>query len=123
MQTTSNFSTKLFKNFVRKSLTHVTLFLGGLVISWVANLEVDRIKHLSPFVKQEFARKSLPNYLRDMNEMITLFIDEQVAIPKYDAFGRYMTISVNGEHRNTNYVQRDFRVTYEVENSSGANST
>lgn len=98
------------------------MILGGIVISWVANLGLDRIRHLTPFVKHEFARKSLSNYLRDMSEMITLYISVQISIPKYDAFGKYMTVSLNGENRNNNYVPRDFKITYDGENSQGSNS-
>lgn len=54
--------------------------------------------------------------------MITLYVNEQISIPKYDAFGKYMTVSLNGESRNNNYVARDFRITYDGEKSPGSNS-
>ena len=55
--------------------------------------------------------------------MITLYISDQVLISKYDAFGKYMTVApLMRSESKTNYVARDFKVTYDGDNSQSPTS-
>ena len=88
------------------------------MISWVGSTGIDRVRHLTPFLKFEFVSKPLPNCLRDLNEMTTLYISDQVLVPKYDAFGKYMTVSpLMRSESKTNYVARDLKVSYDEDSS------
>lgn len=64
-------------------------FPGGVTIAWVGDGsdQQPQIFMLQPFLAKDFAIRSLPDHIADLQQLVTLYPDT----PKEKAFGKYFT--------------------------------
>ncbi|XP_026271411.1 signal transducer and activator of transcription 5B isoform X3 [Frankliniella occidentalis] len=82
--------------------------LGGITIAWLGDGDVcPQVFMLQPFTSKDFAIRSLPDRIADLQHLVHLYPD----IPKDQAFGKYYTPLENQPTSNNGYV-KPFLVTH-----------
>ncbi|XP_034234971.1 signal transducer and activator of transcription 5B-like isoform X3 [Thrips palmi] len=82
--------------------------LGGITIAWVGDGELgSQVFMLQPFTHKDFAIRSLPDRIADLQHLVHLYPD----IPKDQAFSKYYTPLENQPTSNNGYV-KPFLVTH-----------